>query len=301
MKKYNVIIVGSGPAGLTAGIYAARYNLSFLIIGKLNGGAISEAHKICNYPSQNNISGFELAQKMVNHVKELDGEIVQEEVMEIKKIKDLFKIKTNKQEYFAEKIILAIGKKKQKLKIKGEEEFLGKGVSYCAICDAAFYEDKIVSVVGGGNAAVTAALLLAEYAKKVYIIYRKEKFFRVEPAWIQQLKKEKNIESIFKTNLLEIYGKDFVQGIKLDNGKKLNLDGVFVEIGSSPEENLVNELNLKKENGYIVVDKKQETNVSGIYAVGDISNNSLKQVITACAEGAIAITTIYEELKLGEN
>ena len=299
MEKYDLIIIGSGAAGLTAGIYAARYNLNFLIIGELQGGAISEAHKVCNYPSQNNISGFELTKKIVEHLKELEGEIVQERVKEIKKEKDFFKIQTNKKEYSAKKIILAIGREKQILNVPGEKEFLGKGVSYCATCDAAFYKNKIVAVIGGGNVAITAALLLAEHAEKVYVIYRRDNFFRAEPAWIKQLEKENKIEPIFNSNVKEIFGKNSVEGVKLDTGKEIKLDGVFVEIGALPKEIISRSLGIKTEKGYIITDKNnQKTNINGIYAAGDITNNNLKQVITACAEGAIASTTAYEELKL---
>ncbi len=300
MKKYDLIIIGSGPAGLTAGIYAARYNLNFLIIGRLNGGAISEAHKVCNYPSQNNISGFNLTQEIVSHVKELEGEIKQEEVTNIKKENNNFIIITNKEQYLAKKIILATGREKQELNVKGEKEFLGKGVSYCATCDAAFYKNKIVAVAGGGNAAITAALLLAEHAKKVYVIYRKNKFFRAEPAWVKQLEKEKKIESVFNSTIKKIYGKNSVEGIVLNNNKKLLLNGVFIEIGFKPNEELSQQLDIETENKYIITNKNQKTSVNDILAAGDITNNNLKQVITACAEGAIASTTVYEELKLGE-
>ena len=300
VKEYDLIIIGSGPAGLTAGIYAARYNLNFLIIGKLNGGAISEAHKVCNYPSQNNITGFQLTQGMINHVKELGGEIKQGEIIEIKKEKNKFIIITNKEKYFAKKIILATGREKQELGVKGEKEFLGKGVSYCATCDAAFYKNKIVAVAGGGNAAITASLLLSEYAKKIYVIYRKDKFFRAEPAWVNQLEKEKKIEPIFNSNIKKIYGKNSVEGIELDNKKKLDVNGVFIEIGFKPNEKLPNQLGIETEKGYIITDKTQKTNIEGVYAAGDSTKNQLKQVITAAAEGAIASTSIYEELKLGE-
>jgi len=298
MNKYDLIIVGSGPAGLSAGIYAARYNLNFLILGKLNGGAISEAHKVCNYPSQNNINGFELTQQMVNHLKELGGEIRGEEVINIEKKENEFIISTNKEKYFTKKIIFATGREKQISGIPREEEFLGKGISYCATCDGAFYKNKIVAVIGGGNAAITAALLLSEYAKKVYIIYRKDNFFRVEPAWLNQLEKEKKIEPIFNSNVKEILGEDFVEGIILDNNKKLDLNGVFIEIGFKPNEQIPKMLNLKTEKGYIIIDDQQKTNIDGVFASGDCTNNSLKQVITACAEGAIASTKVYEDLKL---
>ena len=299
MKEYDLIIIGSGPAGLTAGIYASRYNLNFLIIGELPGGAISEAHKVCNYPSQNEISGFELTQKMLSHLKSLKGEVRQKRIDSIKKGKDFFMVKTSNEEYKAKKIVLATGRDKIKLDVPGEEELLGKGVSYCATCDAAFYKDKVVSVVGGGNSAITAALLLSEYAKKVYIIYRKDSFFRAEPAWIEQLEKEKKIEPVFNAVVTKINGKDSVESVVLDNGKKLEVDGIFIEIGFKPKKDFVDELGLKTdEKGYIITDKFQKTNISGLFAAGDGTDNHLKQVITASAEGAIAVTSAYEELKL---
>jgi len=300
IKKYDLIIIGSGPAGLTAGIYAARYNLDFLILGMINGGAISEAHRVCNYTSQNNITGFELTQEIVRHVKELEGDIRQEEVLEITKNGKGFVIVTNKEKYKAKKLILATGREKQKLNAQGEKEFLGKGVSYCATCDAVFYKGKTVAVAGGGNAAVTAALLLAEHAKKVYIIYRKEKFFRAEPAWVKQLEKEEKIETVFSSNITKIYGDKAVEGIELNSDKKLEVDGVFIEIGFTPNQKIQDSLGVEAEEGYIITDKNQKTNVEGVFAAGDSTNNPLKQVITACAEGAIASTTSYEQIKLGE-
>jgi len=299
-KEHDLIIIGSGPAGLTAGIYAARYNLDFLILGTINGGAISEAHRVCNYPSQNNITGFELTQEIIDHVKELEGEIRQEQVLEIKQTEKGFTIITNKEKYKAKKLILATGREKQKLDAQGEKEFLGKGVSYCATCDAAFYKNKTVAVAGGGNAAVTASLLLAEYAKKVYIIYRKSEFFRAEPAWVKQLEKEKKIESIFNSKITKIYGTKLVEGIELDNTKKLEVDGVFIEIGFKPNETLPKQLNVETEKGYMITDKTQKTSVKGVFAAGDSTDNPLKQVIIACAEGAIASTAAYEQIKLGE-
>ncbi len=301
MESYDLIIIGTGPAGLTAGIYAGRYLLKTLIIGKLPGGMISEAHKVCNFPSYESITGVELTKKIIEQVKDLEIEIKQEEVTEINGSNSNFIIKTNKQEYQAKKIILAIGRKKQKLNVKGESEFLGKGVSYCATCDAGFFKNKVVSVVGGSNAALTAALLLSEYAKKVYIIYRKGNFFRAEPAWIKQVEENKKIKLIFNSKIIEIYGTDSVKGVKLDTKKDLKVDGVFVEIGSIPDEKLSKQLELKTEKGYIKINKKQETNIKGVFTAGDITNNPLKQVITACGEGAIAANSAYNELKLQES
>ena len=297
MEEYDLIIIGTGPAGLTAAIYASRYLLNTLIIGELPGGMITEAHNVCNFPSYKSISGIELTKKIIEQIKDLELNIKQEEVKEIKKNK-IFEIKTNNSIYKAKKIILAIGRKKKKLNVKGEDEFLGKGVSYCATCDAGFFKNRIVAVAGGSNAALTSTLLLAEHAKKVYIIYRKEKFFRADPAWVKQVEKNEKIEIIFNTNIKEIYGKEKVEKIKLDNKNDLNVDGVFIEIGSIPNEKISKQLGLKTEKGYIVVNKKQETSLGEVYAAGDITNNPLKQVITACGEGAIAATSAYEEIKL---
>jgi len=297
-KVYDLIIVGSGPSGLTSAVYASRYKLDTLIIGKLYGGLISEAHEVCNFPTYEKIKGFELAQKMVSQVVKLGVQIKPEEVLEIKK-ENCFIIKTNIKDYKAKKIILAIGTKRNKLDIKGEDKFLGKGVSYCATCDAVFYKDKIVAVVGGSDAALSAALLLSEYAKKVYIVYRK-KFFRAEPVWVELVEKNEKIKSIFNSNVIEISGEEKVEKIKLDNGEEIISDGIFIEVGSSPEDTLAKQLGLEIDEGYISVNKKQETNINGIYAAGDVTNNPLKQVVTACAEGAIAANSVYEKIGKGE-
>lgn len=297
MEEYELIIVGAGPAGLAAGIYAGRYLLKTLILGELFGGTITEAHKVCNFPSEKEISGFELGRKMVEQVKDLGIQLKQEKVKAIQKSGDGFNIKTEKNEYFSKKVILTVGRKKQKLGIPGEKEFLGKGVSYCATCDSGFFRDKIVSVVGGSNAALTAALLLAEYAKKVYIIYRRDKFYKGEPSWIKQVEENKKIERIFNEEILEIRGENKVENVLLKSGKEIFVDGVFVEIGYQPEKELIEEIGLDIEDGYIKVNKKQETSIKGIYAAGDITNNPLKQVITACGEGAVAADSAYREIK----
>ena len=299
-ETYDLIIVGAGPAGLTAALYAGRYLLNTLVIGDSLGGTIFEASEVCNFPTHLSINGMQLSSRMLEQVKNLKIEIKQEKVEKIKTNK-IFEIKTNKTTYKSKKIILAIGRKKRKLGIEKKNEFLGKGVSYCATCDAGFYKDKIVAVVGGSNSALTAALLLSKYAKKVYIIYRKEKFFRAEPAWVKQVENDKKIIPIFNSNIKRIKGLDRVEGIILDNNKEILLNGIFVEIGSSPDTKLAKQLNLSLDGGnYIKVNKFQKTSLSGIFAAGDITNNPLKQVITACGEGAIATTSAYEEIKREE-
>ncbi len=299
MKTYDIIIIGAGPAGLTAGIYAGRYMLNTLIIGNLNGGTISEAHKVCNFPSYKDIHGFELSQKMVEHAKENNAEIINESVKTIKKSGEIFELITDNDKYSSKKIILALGRKKRMLDVKGEKKLLGKGVSYCATCDGAFFKDKVVAVVGGSNSALTAALLLSEYAKKVYIVYRKSKFFRAEPAWIKQTDGNKKIEYLFNKEIKEIIGKNLVEKIILNDNSELKVDGVFIEVGSVPDETLTKQLEIDTENGYVIVDRGQRTNIKGVFAAGDITDNPLKQAITAAAEGAIAAATAYGEMNKG--
>lgn len=292
---YDLVIVGSGPAGLTAAVYAGRYLLNTLVIGDINGGMISEAHKVCNFPTYDSITGMDLTEKMVGQVKSLGVKIISGHVKDVKQDK-LFEVRTKDSMYTAKKVILATGSKKRKLDVKGETEFLGKGVSYCATCDASFFRNKVVAVVGGSNSALTAALLLSDYANKVYIVYRQERFFRAEPAWVRQVEKNEKIETIFSSNIREISGSDFVQKIILDSDKEIPVDGVFVEVGLIPNIELAKKMGLDLDDGHILVDKFQKTSIPGIFAAGDITDNPLKQAVTAAGEGAIAANSAYGEV-----
>ncbi len=294
--EYDLIIIGSGPAGLSAAVYAARYLLKTLVIGTLPGGLASEAVEVCNFLTYDKIKGFELAQKMTEHVKSLNIEIKNENVSEIKKDK-LFEVKTNSGTYNAKKIILATGTKRRKLGLDKEHDLAGKGISYCATCDAAFFKDKIVGVVGGSNSALTAALLLARFATKVFIIYRQDKFFRAEPAWIQQVEKTKNIESVFNSNVKELVGENKLDAVKLDSDKEIKLDGLFIEIGADPSSALAEQLGVKLDRGYIITDEEQKTNIDSVFAAGDVCKNVMKQIITAAAEGAVAANSAFTEIK----
>jgi thioredoxin reductase (NADPH) len=296
METYDLIIVGAGPAGLNAAIYAGRYKMKTLVLGEIPGGLASEAVKICNLIGYKQITGMELAQRMEEQVRNLGVEIRYEKVTAISK-KELFEVQANTSLYSARKIILAMGSEKRKLNLKKIDEFLGKGISYCATCDAAFYQGKVVGVVGGGDAALTSALLLAEHAEKVYIIYRREKFFRVEPSWAEAVDKNEKIEKIFQANVIELVGEKKLEGVKLDNGQELRLDGLFIEIGGTPNTKLAQQLKVELEEGHIKVDKERKTNVPGVFAAGDITNGPLKQIITAAADGAIAATSAHNELK----
>ncbi len=293
---YDVIIIGAGPAGLNAAIYAARYKLNALVIAKEIGGAITGAHNVENWIGEKSIPGMQLIENFKDHVKSFGIEIKTEEVQDIKKQDNIFKINNN---YEAKTIILALGTCPRHLDVKGEKEFLGKGTSYCATCDAAFFRNKKVAVVGGANSAAMAALLLAQFADKVFIIYRKEKL-RSDPAVSEKVYTNEKIEVITNTNITEIKGDKFVTGVELDSGKYLDLDGVFIEIGSVPSCAIAKLAGAKlDERECIIVDQAQKTNIDGVFAAGDITTNSnnLRQVITAAAEGAVAAESAYRFLK----
>ena len=296
-EQYELAIIGTGPAGMNAAIYAARYKIKTLVFGEIMGGMAAEAHEICNLFGFSKIKGYELAMKIQEQAESLGIEVKNEKVIQVIKKENEFEIKTNENTYSSKKIILAMGTEKRKLGIERENEMIGKGISYCATCDGAFYKDKTVGVVGGGNSALTAALLIAEFATKVYIIYRQDKFFRAEPAWVEAVAKNAKIEPVFKANVIEIIGEKKLESVKLDNEQTLQLDGLFIELGSEPNTELCEQLGVELERGHIKTDKTQKTNVFGVYAPGDITNNALKQIITAAAEGAIAATQTYSELK----
>jgi thioredoxin reductase (NADPH) len=298
--KYDLIIIGAGPASLTAGIYAARYKLKTLIIGSLLGGTAGEAYEICNFPSYPRIFGYELMKKMIEQVRALNIEVKQESVKELKRIKNEFMIKTNKEEYSAERIIIATGSMRRRLGLKRENELIGRGVSYCATCDAGFYKEKTVIVIGGANAALSSALLLARFAKKIYIIHRGKEFLRAEPTLIDEVKKESKIKVMFNSEVTKLLGEKNVESVEINNSKQIETEGVFVEIGSIPITDLAVKLGVELDNGYIKVDKNQKTNVQGVYAAGDVTNNPLKQIVTACAEGSIAAGSVYKEVSHSE-
>jgi thioredoxin-disulfide reductase len=294
--KYDVIIIGAGPGGLTAAVYCFRYNLKTLIIGQLPGGYVGLTHKICNFPGDQGVSGPDLANKMVEHVQNIEVDFKMEFVKNVSGKNGNFKVETNKETYSGKKIILSTGTEHRKLGLENEEKFFGKGISYCATCDAGFYKDKIVGVIGGGNSALTAAILVANYAKKIYLIYRGSEFSKGEPKWVKEVEENKKIEIMFNSEVKEINGKDRLEGIKLKNGKKIKIDGLFIEIGSTANIKLAEELDLKLDELSIVIDKDKKTNVPGVFAAGDVTNTPFKQILTAQADGAIAAHSAYEEL-----
>lgn len=295
---FDVLIIGTGPAGYTAALYTARYKLDTIQIGEVPGGIMSEAPKVCNFPSYTNISGMELANKMEEQVKDLGVKIVLDRVEQIEGEDLNFIVKTTRDEYKAKKIILATGQERRKLGLDREDQFQGRGVSYCATCDAAFYDEETVGVVGGGDAALASSLLLAEHAQKVYILYRRDEFFRPEPIRVDKVKANEKIEPIFNVNVQELIGNETLKAVKLDNGEELKLDGLFIEIGSIPNSQIARDIGMDvTEQGYIITDEKRRTNIPGIYAAGDVITSPLKQVITAAGQGAEAANTVYERLQ----
>lgn len=296
---YDVAIVGGGPAGLTAAIYAVRYKMNCVIIAPEWGGFMNYAHLVENWPSEESISGTELAQKMIDHVKKLGVPMINSGVQAVEKEKEHFTITTKKERIEAERIILTTGTERTKLGIEGESEFLGKGLSYCATCDGFFYRDKTVAVVGSGDSACTSAIFLADICKKVYLMYRSSGL-KAEPIWVDKVKENPKIELLAETMPIKILGDSQVRKIICDNQKTLDIDGLFVEVGSTPSEFLIRKMGLKTDKkGYIIVDANQLTNQKGVWAAGDITTNSsnFKQIITASSEGAVAVYNAYIDSK----
>ncbi len=301
---YDTIIIGNGPAGLTAGIYSARSGLKTLVIGESLGGQASEAHLIGNYPGFKEIPGPELMKRFEDHAKSLDVECVYGHVKDIDAKDDRYIILTEDNRYETRTVILALGKKARHLNIQGEDNLIGRGVSYCATCDGAFFKGKDVAVIGGGNAALSSALYLTGVASKVYVVHRRDEF-RGETIKLEQLKKHDNVEFVLNATPKRILGDKKVESLAIekdgaDDEKIIKVDGVFIEIGSVPSTALTNKLGIEHDQkGYIKVDKAQRTNKEGIFAAGDVTDasNMLWQVITACSEGAIASDSAFKYIK----
>lgn len=299
---YDVVIVGSGSAGLPAGMYASRYKLKNVVIGREPGGALATSHKVENYPGTISASGKEIMDNFAEHAKVSGSELLQDTVNAIEKTDNGFLVKTTNKEISSKYVILATGNTYRKLWVPGEEEFLGKGVSYCATCDGNFFKDRDVVLVGGWNTALTEALYLAELCKKVYVVHRRDTF-RAEDLWIDQAKKKDNIEFVLNEEVDHIGGRFFLEKVVLKSGKEIAADGFFVAIGSDPSTSLVAHLNPEMDDdGTLVVDKRQETSVKGLYAAGDVTTNSnkFKQTIMSAAEWCLAADSIHEDMLKGE-
>lgn len=306
-KIYELVIIGAGPAGLSASIYASRYKIEHLVIGKILGGIATEAYEIKNYPGVENIIGLELANKMIEHAKRFGASFLEDEVSAIdRKDDEIFIIKTKKDnQILSRKIILAMGASRAQLNVPGEKEFWGKGVTYCATCDAPLYRDKIVAVVGGGDSAFSSAVLLANYAKKIYLIHRSENF-RAQKAWQNQLDGLGNkIIKILNNEVKEIKGDKALRKVFLKSpyqgNQELELDGLFIEIGSLPNSELARSMGVEINNKrQINITNEGRTNIKNVYGAGDITNlTGLKQIVVAAAQGAIASHSVFEDIKTG--
>lgn len=296
MEEYDIVIIGGGPAGLTAGIYAARAGKKVLVLeGRALGGQIVNAPDVRNYPGTPSISGVDLSMNMYKQVLEHGGEVKFERAMGIKdKI-----VHTDGGEYKAKAIILATGAENRKLGLYGEDKLVGKGVSYCATCDGNFYKDKTVAVVGGGNTALEDAIYLADICKKVYLIHRREEF-RGDKTTVDKIKALKNVEMILSANVKEILGDEKVEGLELEikdgERKEIKVDGVFFAIGYEPQANEFADSVELDEQGYIKTKDGVHTSTEGIYVAGDARAKDLKQLVTAASDGAIVATVAVKEM-----
>lgn len=295
---FDIIIVGAGPAGLTSALYALRAKKKVLILeAKIYGGQIVNAAKIENYPGIKEISGFDFADILYNQVLSLGGNFKFETVISIDK--DL-NVVTNKNSYYAKAIILATGTQNRKLNIENEDKFIGKGVSYCAICDGNFFKGKNIALVGGGNTAIEDAIYLSDIVNHIYLIHRRSSF-RAEKQYLDELKRKNNVELILDSKIEKINGKEFLESIDIinENGIVTNkiVDGLFIAVGCEPKNQIFKNLIDINEQGYIISNDGVHTSVPHIYVAGDAREKNLRQLTTAVGDGAMAATTAIKELK----
>ncbi|MFH1789129.1 MAG: FAD-dependent oxidoreductase [Candidatus Altiarchaeota archaeon] len=298
---YDVIIVGGGPAGLSAGVYAVRRGLSTLLLEKgFVGGQLAAAPEIGNYAGFTSVTGAELAGRMEEHARAAGVVFVSSEVLRVELDGDVKRVSTQDNIYSAKAVILATGVSHRHLDVSGEEDFLGRGISYCATCDGPLFSGKKVAVIGGGNHACSDAEYLADLASKVYLVHRRDSF-RAEECQVRNVK-DKGVEFVLDSVVEGFAGKDFLQAIKLKNAKTgektvLEVDGAFISIGVVPLHALAGDMGVKvDEKGYIIVDDDQMTSIPGVYAAGDVTGGVL-QVATAVGEGCVAALSAYEYIK----
>ena len=288
---YDIIIIGAGPAGMTAALYAKQARKNVLVIEKnMYGGQILKADKIQNYPGFKEISGFDFATNLYNQLTNLNVEIKFEEVLKIENKENYKEIITKKGNYTAKSIIIASGAKNRKLNLNNEDKLIGKGVSYCTTCDGMFFKNKEVAIYGGGNSAIDGALYLSDICEKVHLIYR-QKDFKTTGENIEKLKTKSNIECIFNTNITNLIGENNLEGISLKENESeynLNVDGLFIEIGYIPVSEICNNIVNTDSNGYIIANEDCTTNVEGIFVAGDIRVKEVRQLTTACSDGTVS-------------
>jgi len=298
---YDIIIIGAGPAGLTAAIYAARAGLKTVVFEKaFAGGQITKTDLVENYPGIASISGIDFAMQMQAHAEGLGAEIITAEISEANFDGAIKTITANGETFEAKTIILAMGAQARKLGLENEIRLTGKGVSYCATCDGAFFRGKEVAVIGGGDTAAEDALYLSNIAAKVYMVHRRDEL-RAEKYLADRIMKTDNIEMVWNATLEEVTGDNLVDGIEVKDKisgelRHIDVSGVFVAVGMVPESAFVKDLVALDDQGYIIADDKLETNKNGVFAAGDIRQKTLRQIVTATSDGAQAISSVEEYL-----
>lgn len=306
LNNYDLIILGSGPAGLTSAIYAKRAGLSVAIIERgIPGGQMNNTMEIENYPGVGIVLGPDLSNKMYSDMQEVgDIEEIYEEVINLKKENGLFKIITNDNIYTSKTVIIGTGSNSKKLDIEGETKYNGRGVSYCAICDGAFFKDKNVIVIGGGDSAIEEALYLSDIVKNVTIIHRRESL-RAKDYLQKKAFKKANISFLWNTIPISIKGDNKevtsleVKNVKENKEFSIQTDGVFIYVGMDPNNFFISkELNILADNGFVITNELMETMVGGLYAIGDIRDKKLRQITTAVGDGAIAAQEAYNFIKM---
>ncbi|MCR5667579.1 MAG: thioredoxin-disulfide reductase [Lachnospiraceae bacterium] len=299
---YDVIVLGGGPAGITAAIYGKRAGLNILVLDESpkNGGQILTTYEVDNYPGLPKIGGMELGDKLREHADQLGAEFAVGRVSSIEKQDDTFLLKTRKVTYEAKTVIIATGAGHRSLGVPGEAEHMGMGVSYCATCDGAFYKDKVTAVVGGGNVALEDALFLARTSKQVYLIHRRDEF-RGDKVLVDQVKATDNITLVLDSVVESIDGQMKVDSLSVKNVKteevsKLEVDGVFIAVGITPNTDKMQGLPEMDEAGYILAGEDAQTSIPGVFAAGDVRTKQLRQVITSASDGANAIFSVQRYL-----
>ena len=287
------IIIGAGPAGMNAALYLKRAGIDVVLIEKeVPGGEMLKTNKIENYLGFESIDGGELALKMSKQIKDLGIKIMKDKVLNVTK-SDKFIVEMEKEKIEADYVIVATGRTPRKLGLRGEDELTGKGISYCAVCDGAFYRGKEVAVIGGGDAALTEALYLADLCAKVYVVVRRD--LRASEALQSRVKAKENIIVLKNVNVSKLDYDDSLSSITLDDGKTLPVSGMFIAIGGMPQLNFLDDLDVMIKNGYIVTNDKMESSVKGLYAAGDVRYKDYYQIVTAVSDGAVAALSIKEE------
>ncbi len=295
---YDVVIIGGGPAGLTAGLYSSRRALKTLILTRDIGGQAAQTLDIENFPGLEKTSGIELSLKFKVQAEKFGSEIKFEDVKSIQKVNDTFQVQTKNNTYESKTIILAFGKSPKELDVPGEEQFKGKGVSYCATCDGPFFRGKIVTVVGGGNSALDAALYLSKICNEVNLVHRRSAFLG-EEVLVEKAKETTNIKIWLENEVTEIKGTEVVESVVLKNGEtnEIKTDGVFIEVGFIVNRDLVKNLVELNEKNQIIINQNQNTSVPGIFAAGDLTTTPYKQIIIAAGEGAKAALSAFDYIQ----